>query len=418
MLLHLVGFGPKRLADSGTAGSCVECDVQDNDATWLEHSDLVFVDPVGTGFSRPTRAEYGAEFYNTLGDIASIAEFIRVYLTRFDAWDAPLFVAGESFGAWRASGVAETLEKGGHRVAGVLLISGGIQVGSVIDDEMRTALFIPTRAAAAYHHRKLAADLQKDLPSTLRQIEDWARSEYAPALKRVGSLTDAERDAFVAKLARFTGLAPGLIDKQTLIVGRQQFAEELLRDQKRVLGRFDTRDVEGPPPIGERASTVNRYLRSTLAFKTDLAYQGNEEGFVPQTGQRVQSVGARWNYNQGPQPPPQAAAAPPATPPARPVPLDAPPGGAQPWLRRAMIINPSLKAFVAAGLYDSLNSCAANAELVSKLESPFAANITAMCYDGGHMMYEEPAVRRQVTKDVAAFYQRALASRASRKLPQ
>ena len=98
-----------RLARPG--GLLCECEVHDNDATWLEQSDLVFVDPVGTGFSRPTRAEYGAEFYNTLGDIASIAEFVRLYLTRFDAWDAPLFIAGESYGAWRASGVAEALEQ-------------------------------------------------------------------------------------------------------------------------------------------------------------------------------------------------------------------------------------------------------------------------------------------------------------------
>jgi carboxypeptidase C (cathepsin A) len=414
VLLHLVGFGPKRLAEARSPAGCAECDVQDNEATWLEFSDLVFVDPVGTGFSRPTRAEFGAEFYNTLGDIASIAEFVRVYLTRFDAWDAPLFIAGESYGAWRASGVAERLEQQGTRVAGVLLISGGIQVGPVIDDDMRTALFIPTRAAAAFHHQKLSADLQKDLPATLRQIEEWARTEYAPALKRVGSLTDPEREAIVRQLSRYTSLDSALIDRQTLIIGRQQFAEELLRDQKRVLGRFDTRDVEGPPPPSERAATVSRYLRSTLAFTTDVAYQGIEEGFTAQTGQRVQSVGARWNYNQGPQPPPGQPPSPPAAPPARPVPLDAPPGGAQPWLRRAMVIDPSLEAFVAAGLYDSLNSCAANAELVSQVERPFAANITAMCYDGGHMMYEEPAVRRQVTKDVAAFYQRVLSGRPAR----
>ena len=409
VLLHLVGFGPKRLADAQGAAACIECDVQDNEATWLEHSDLVFVDPVGTGFSRPTRTEYGAEFYNTLGDIASIAEFVRVYLTRFDAWDAPLFVAGESYGAWRASGVAETLEKQGTRVAGVMLISGGIQVGPVIDDDMRTALFIPTRAAAAVHHKKLSADLQKDLPATLRQIEEWARTEYGPALKRAGTLTDQERDAIVGTLARFTGLDRSLIDRQTLIVGRQQFAEQLLREQKRVLARFDTRDVEGTARASDRAATVNRYLRSTLGFATDLAYQGNETGFTPDTGQRVPSVAARWNYNQGPQPPPGApppGAAPAATP-ARPANLDAPPGGAQPWLRRAMAIDPSLKAFVAAGLYDSLNSCAANAYLVSQLEPPLAANITAMCYDGGHMMYDEPDIRRQVTRDIAAFYKRA-----------
>jgi len=406
-LLHLVGFGPKRLANSPGPGSCIECDVQDNEATWLEHSDLVFVDPVGTGFSRPTRAEYGAEFYNTLGDIASIAEFVRVYLTRFDAWDAPLFLAGESYGAWRASGVAETLERHGTRVAGVMLISGGIHIGPVMDEETWTALFVPTRAAAAFHHRQLSADLQTDLPATLRQVETWALTEYAPALKRLPTLSGPEREKIVQALARFTGIDPSLIDRQTLVLGRQQFAEQLLRDQGRVLGRFDTRISEEVAEPGERAAAVNRYLRATLGFNTDLAYQGNEEGYTPQNGQRVQSVGARWNYNQGPQP----AAGEPSPPPPRPANLDGPPGGAQPWLLRAMTIDPSLKAFVAAGLYDSLNSCAANANLVAKLAQPFAANIAATCYDGGHAMYVDPAIRRQVTSDVARFYERTLSSR-------
>ena len=174
-----------------------------------------------------------------------------------------------------------------------------------------------------------------------------------------------------------------------------------------MLGRFDTRHVEGPPPAGSRrAATVNRYLRETLQIKTDLAYLGIEEAFVPVAAgaQRPPSVGARWNYNQGPQPAPGA----PAPPPAPRQNLDAPPGGAQPWLRRAMVINPALTAFVAAGLYDSLNSCAVNDVLVPALEPQFRRQTTARCYDGGHMMYDEPAVRVQVTRDVATFYQDTL----------
>lgn len=411
VLLHLIGFGPRRIktAHDSAAASC-ECELQDNEATWLPFSDLVFVDPVGTGFSRPTRAEYGAEFYNTLGDIASIAEFIRVYLTRFDAWDAPLFIAGESYGSWRAAGVAEALERRGRHVAGVMLISGGVPVGPVIDEELRTALFIPTRTAAAFHHKTLAPDLQADLQSTLRRVEEWARTVYAPTLKRAASLTESERQSIVADLARFTGLDPALIDHQTLIVGRQQFAEQLLRGEGKVLARFDTRDIEGPPPPTRRAETVNRYLRQTLQFKTDLAYEGIEEGFWPSaTGQRPPSVGARWNYNQGPLTAPAAtgAATPSTTPPQRQN-LDAPPGGAQPWLRRAIALNPSLKAFVAFGLYDSLNSCAVNNQLVPALEPAVRQKITAVCYEGGHMMYDEPAIRRQITRDVAAFVERAV----------
>ena len=235
-LLHLVGFGPKRLKPAN-ATSKTTTQRGCRRRTWCSSI------PIGTGFSRPARAEYGAEFYSTLGDIASIAEFIRVYLTRFDAWDAPLFLAGESYGSWRAAGVAEALEQRGTRVAGVLLISGGVPIGPVIDEELRAALFIPTRTAAAFHHRRLPPDLQADLPSTLRMAERWARDEYAPALKRLATLSDQEKDAIVTQLSRFTGLDRSLIDRQSLLVGRQQFAEQLLRDRKQVLARFDTRDV-------------------------------------------------------------------------------------------------------------------------------------------------------------------------------
>jgi carboxypeptidase C (cathepsin A) len=393
VLLHLTGFGPKRITLP------CDCGIEDNDATWLPEADLVFVDPVGTGFSRPTRAEYGAEFYSTLGDIASIAEFIRVYLTRFDAWDQPLFLAGESYGSWRAAGVAEALEQRGTRVAGVLLISGGVPIGPVLDDELRVALFVPTRTAAAFHHRRLAADLQADLRSTLRQAEAWARDEYAPALRRVATLTDPERDAVVAQLARFTGLDRSLIDRQTLIVGRQQFAEQLLRDGKQVLARFDTREIAGPAPAGRRADAVNRYLRAGLRFRTDLAYLDAEGGFTP-SGQRPLAVGARWNYNHLP------AGSPPPSTTAR-LGLDGPPGGSLPWLRRAMAINPALKVFVAAGRYDSLNSCAVNDHLVPALEPAIRANVSAKCYEGGHMMYDEPALRTAMTADVTRFIQDA-----------
>ena len=250
--------------------------------------------------------------------------------------------------------------------------------------------------------RRISFERVEDLPDTLKTVEAWARNEYVPALKRIGALTGLEREAIAASLARFTGLDPALIDRQTLVVARQAFAEQLLRDQKKVLARFDTREVDGSTPSTARNATVNRYLRTLLAFKTDLAYQGNEDGFTPPAGQRPPSVAARWNYNQG-------------EPGARIINPDGPPGGAQPWLRRAMVLNPSLKAFAAAGLYDSLNSCAANAALVSQLEPPLAAAIVARCYDGGHMMYEEPAIRRQVTRDIAAFYRTTLAGRPQRR---
>jgi carboxypeptidase C (cathepsin A) len=395
-LLHLSGFGPRRIHRSPDQGGSTHevLEIEDNQTTWLDQTDLVFVDPIGTGFSRPTRAEYAAEFYNTLGDIASVTEFVRVYLTRFDAWDAPLVICGESYGVWRAAGVAEALVRRGRTVAGVILISGGIPVGPVLSDAMRTALFVPTRTAAAFYHKKLAPELLTDERATLAKAETWARTEYAPALAKRDSLGPSERQRIREQLARFTGLDPSLIDEKTLVVGRQAFAEQLLRDRKQVLARYDIREFASSAGIwsaGQKRA-ISKYLRAELGFKTDLAYQGVEEGFSPSTGGRPLSVGERWNYNQGP---PQPRGTPPNA--------DAPPGGHQPWLRRAIALAPSLRAFVAAGWYDSLNSCAGNAYLIKQLEPELQRSITAKSYAGGHMLYESPGARQQLRQDIKQF---------------
>src|SRR5262249_2047406 len=150
-----------------------------------------------------------------------------VYLTRFDLLDAPIFLAGESYGAWRASGAVETLEKRGVRVAGVMLISGGIQVGPVSPDSVRTALFVPSRTAAAFYHHKLSPDLMKDRAATLKEAQQWALTEYAPAWQRRDALTDAERQTIVNRLARYTGVNPSAIDGKLLMMTSPQFRGEL-----------------------------------------------------------------------------------------------------------------------------------------------------------------------------------------------
>ena len=228
-------------------------------------------------------------------------------------------------------------------------------------------------------------------------------------LARRDSLTDGERQAIISQLARFTAVDPGLIDKTTLRLERQQFAEQLLKDRNVVLGRFDTRlTTSVPAASAARNDAISRYLRTDLKFTTDLAYQGIETGYAPQVGEPRRPVGSRWDYDQGPRPPANQPAETPATPP-RPVSTDAPPGGSQPWLGRAIAINPRLKTFVAAGLYDSLNSCAGNAHLVTQLEPQVARNFTIACYDGGHMMYDGRESRRRLKQDVATFIDDAVA---------
>ena len=396
LLLHLSALGPRRLTSDRENGSAAIA-LEDNQATWLDATDLVFVDPIGTGFSRPARPEYAEDFYGVLGDIAATVEFIRVYRTHFDAWDAPVYLAGESYGVWRAAGAGEAMEKAGQRVSGLILISGGVPLGPVVSDAMRTALFIPTRTASAFYHHKLSPDLQSNRDRAMREAEAWAKTVYAPALGRVDSLGPDERAAIVAQLARFTGLDTARIDKRTLVVDRQFLIDHLLEDRGQgALGRFDTRQV-GPAARGDRAqearrrAVINRYLRNDLDFKTDLAYQGLEAGYS--SSPNPAGVNARWKYDQGD---PSVKVVVRNT--------DGPPGGTPPWLRRAMDADSTLRTFVAAGLFDSLNSCAANDYLLSQLAPADAARITARCYEGGHMMYEDRDARFALARDVRQFY--------------
>jgi len=334
---------------------------------------------------------------------------VRVWLTRFDAWDAPLFLAGESYGTWRAAGIAESFARRGIDVSGVILISGGIPVGDVASDAMRAALFIPARTTAAFHHGKLAPDLAGDLASTLRTVEQWARTVYAPALERRDGLSAAERRELATVLARYTGLDPADVDSDTLVIRRQWFAERLLGGDS-ILGRFDTRRTaaagaaSGARP-GARARTIVDHFRNQLGFLTDLAYQGLETGFTSPIGPAGASVGARWNYNQNLPVSEEEAAVRRSR--LRRLVWEGPPNGSEPWLLRAMTIDPGMRVFVATGMYDSLNSCAFNAHLARVLEPSIAARVTTACYVGGHMMYEDEETRVRLKQDIVAFIRTA-----------
>ena len=395
LLLHLGALGPRRLAVAeGSGQPRTVMAFEDNVATWLDATDLVLVDPIGTGFSRPAKPEYADDFYGVLGDIAATVEFIRTYRTRFDAWDAPVYLAGESYGVWRAAGAAESMVKAGQKVAGVILISGGIPLGPVVSDEMKAALFIPTRTASAFYHHKLPPDLQADRDRALAESERWARTVYAPALARLDSLSPDQRHAIASQLSRFTGLDVSRIDQQTLSVDRQFLLDHLL-EGRGTLGRFDTRQVGAPRADrvaeAQRRTLVNRYLRNELGFKTDLVYQGLEPGYS--ASREPASVNARWKYDQGDPNVPVVARN-----------TDGPPGGTPPWLRRAMELDPGLRAFVATGVYDSLNSCPGNAYALSRLPPREVERITFRCYEGGHMMYDDREARLALANDARRFY--------------
>src|SRR4051812_9616623 len=236
--LHMGAIGPKRVkmnADGMMPAPPFQ--LVDNEGTWLTKSDLVFIDPVGTGYSRPARADLGAKFFGLQGDIESVGEFIRMYLTRFERWTSPLFLAGESYGTTRASALAGYLIERGIAFNGIMLISTIMNFGTTSfasGNDLPYALYLPSYTATAWYHRKLPADLQsKPVARVVAEAEAWAAGDYTIALAKGGRLTAQERQDTIAKLARYTGLDPKFLDYADLRVNLNLFRKELLRNERR-----------------------------------------------------------------------------------------------------------------------------------------------------------------------------------------
>lgn len=374
-LLHFSALGPVRIRE-GRAEA--------NPDSPLAVSDLVFVDPVGTGFSRATSEADAAGFYSTTADIAATTDFILSWLDASGRSGAPVFLVGESFGTWRAAGVAEALADQGRPVAGIALISGGIPLGDLPDRHLMRALSLPNRAATALAHGKLPSELQGDIEQVLQDAERFARAVYAPALSGPASLSPEERQTIRARVAAFHGLPQEAVDPETLWVSPRTFRTELLGDGGQMLDVFDMRVVGGADPTPSGAAVL-RYYRERLRY-AEGRYAGIEVDELP--------VGAGWQYDQAPITPESLARA---------MAGEGPPSPSQPWTLRAMEKMPDMRTFVAAGFYDSLNSCAANEATVAALPAAVAARFALHCYPGGHMMYDEPAVAIIFGRDIAAF---------------
>lgn len=394
-LLHFRIAGPKRAEQDHLV---------DNPETWLTFTDLVFVDPVGTGFSRPAKTEYAPEFYGTLGDTASVTEFVRSWRLLHAVEDAPLYLVGESWGAPRAATVAYALEKRGIRVDGLVLISGGMSLNTeYCPPALKNALRVVELAARALYYGKTAPELGKDRDAIQKAAEAWARQTYAPALAKLDTLSDDERTALVRQLSRFTGFSPDQIDRKTLSITPRQFLTGLLKDQGKTLQTLDVRKTVGSEPAAEEtggSAAILRYFRHELGYRTDLPYVGLEDwqqGYSS-TGKYPEDVNERWNYATAPVTPEgmkaamEEAARTGSGPPHLGPPL--------PATEEAVALNPRMKILVAAGLYDSYASCAVNEETSRHLPATLQPAMKFKCYVGGHAMYFDPPARLELNRDI------------------
>src|SRR5215813_13004136 len=243
--LHMGCIGPRRVpmnADGTMPAPPYR--LVDNQQTWLDQSDLVFIDPVGTGYSRIVRPE-ASRFIGLNGDIESVGEFIRMYLVRYERWTSPLFLAGESYGTTRASALSGYLIDRGIAFNGIMLISTIMNFETTAfasGNDLPYALFLPSYAATAWYHKKLPSDLQsKPVARVVADAESFASGEYMLALEKGSRLTPQERQEMITKLARFTGLDAKFLDYANLRVNLKLFRKELLRSERRSIGRLDSR---------------------------------------------------------------------------------------------------------------------------------------------------------------------------------
>jgi carboxypeptidase C (cathepsin A) len=403
--LHMGAIGPKRvkmLPEGGMPAPPFQ--IEDNEASWLDQTDLVFVDPVGTGYSRALTPELGKKFWGLEGDIASVGEFIRMYLTRYQRWTSPWFLAGESSGTTRAAGLSGYLIDRGIPLNGIVLISSVLNFQTLTfgrGNDIPYALYLPTFTMTAYYHKKLGADAQQmDQAKLLAEVSQWAEGGYLEALQKGDRLTQPERRDVIQKLARYTGLPERVIDQNDLRIDQPHFNRELLRDQHLIVGRLDSRFTGSELSGGERpdfdpseaairppyTTVFNEYVRNTLGYKTDLVYYIVGGGI---SGQWDFGLGQRGGF-------PETAQA----------------------LHRAFAKNPYMKVLVAEGWYDEATPLAAIEYTLAHMGlAPEARkNISTAQYPAGHMVYIQTQSLNKLKQDVMGLMQKALSERQGRDL--
>ncbi len=387
--LHLGGLGPRRvkLNDDGTMPP-PPFSLTDNQYSILHATDLVFIDPVATGYSRPFKDEKADQFFGQSGDIESLGEFIRLWTTRHERWRSPKYLCGESYGVFRAAGLAEHLHsRYGMYLNGVVLLSGLLDFATLREgpgNDLPSIVFLPTLTATAHFHNKLPSDLQASLPKALAEAREFAQGEYAVALLRGSTLSAKEREKIAAKLARLTGLSPQFIEENNLQVDSGKFREMLLRKEGLIIGRFDSRitgrdaDKSGPLPrfdpsyaaaLGPFAAGMNSYLREELKYVNDLPYE-------------VLASVQPWNYDARHSYPSVADR-----------------------LASVMSQNPHLRVLVLIGLRDL--ACPGDGIRYSldhlQLDPALRGNISYAEYESGHMMYVNLPDLKKLQKDLETF---------------
>ena len=393
--LHMGALGPRKvvLEENGRLPAS-PYRLMDNPYTPLDATDLVLVDAIGTGFSRPADEKAGKKYWSVKGDVEAFGEFIRMYITRNERWTSPLYLLGESYGTTRAGGIAGYLVNRGIAFNGIMLLSTVLNFETsnetwVLTNDVPYPLLLPSFAMVAAYHHKLAPDLMADLDKTRAEVTRWAANEYIVALNKGDALTPQEHEAIAEQLSRYTGLSKDVVEGAALRVDVATFTHFLLADQQLRVGRQDGRftsldpggfaDTSGYPydPISMNTppftSAFNAYLRRELDYKTDMPYWVSGRG----------KGNFHWEWGDADDGFPQTGTS----------------------LREAIVQDPYLKIMVMEGFYDLATPYMAAEYSMGHLNLPpaYRKNISYARYDSGHMVYLNMPSLKQMHQDMTNF---------------
>ena len=392
--LHMGGIGPKRvlMTDEG-ASIQPPYKYVDNEYTWLDKTDIVFIDPMMTGYTRPAGSTDKSNFTGFENDVHFVGDFIRLYTTKYERWSSPKFIGGESYGTTRSAGLAGYLQsRYGIYLNGVILISAILDFGA--DDtgpgnDRPFPLILPTFSATAWYHKKIDPKYN-NLKAFLKEVEDFSMNEYSSALLKGDQLSAAERTKIIDKLQVYTGLSRDYIDQSNLRLYVGRFNKELLRKDGKTVGRLDSRftgydydeageNFDYDPSYnttiyGPYAAAANDYIRRTLKYENDIPY----EILTGRPGPWQLSSDKYLNVAE--------------------------------TLRDAMTKNSFMKVWIANGYYDMATPYFATRNVVDHmfLKKELKQNISFTYYEAGHMMYIHQPSLQQFKKDFVQFIDSAL----------
>ena len=402
MWLRMGSFGPVRVvAADGMAQGPPPFRIVDNQYSLLDKSDLVFIDMPDSGFGRLLDAGKPKDFFGIDQDANAFAQFIQRYLTRFNRWNSPKFLFGESYGTTRSAALSAVLQRQGVQLNGIVLLSSILNFGldygnggAIGGGDWPFVFNLPTQAATAWYHNKIA-NKPADLPTFLRDVEHWAMTDYVGALAQGDRLGGRQKAEVVRRLAYYLGLSEEYVRESNLRVNYARSSAELLRAEGKVVGRLDSRyetysiDGAAAEPRWDPTdatidapytTAINQYVRETLKYETPLGYRTNIYGII-------YANGGSWDMRSNGRGYPNVA----------------------PDLAATLAQNPALKIFSANGYYDFATPYFATVYTLKHLNVPpeLQKNISFGFYPAGHMVYlSEPALA-QFKRDLSSWYDSA-----------